>query len=59
MCITLWVSKKARQVVQTSINLSSSASGSREQFGASTLGRIITRMGLGVSALFIMPLLRL
>ncbi len=49
MCITLWVSKKARQVVQTSINLSSSASGSREQFGASTLGRIITRMGLGVS----------
>ena len=49
MCITLWVSKKARQVVQTSINLSSSTSGSREQFGASTLGRIITRMGLGVS----------
>ena len=49
MCITLWISKKARQVVQTSINLSSSASGSREQFGASTLGRIITRMGLGVS----------
>ncbi len=49
MSVTLWVSKKARQVVQTSINLSSSASGSREQFGASTLGRIITRMGLGVS----------
>ena len=49
MCITLWISKKARQVVQTSINLSSSTSGSREQFGASTLGRIITRMGLGVS----------
>ena len=49
MCVTLWVSKKARQVVQTSINLSSSSSGSREQFGASTLGRIITRMGLGVS----------
>ncbi len=49
MSITLCVSKKARQVVQTSINLSSSASGSKEQFGASTLGRIITRMGLGVS----------
>ena len=49
MCITLWVSKKARQVIQTSINLSSSTSGSREQFGASTIGRIITRMGLGVS----------
>lgn len=49
MCITLWVSKKARQVIQTSINLSSSATGSREQFGASTIGRIITRLGLGVS----------
>src|SRR5574344_578489 len=49
MSVTLWVSKKARQVVQTSINLSASTSGSREQFGASTLGRIITRMGLGVS----------
>ncbi|MGN0894029.1 MAG: inorganic phosphate transporter [Succinivibrio sp.] len=49
MCVTLWVSKKARQVVQTSINLSSSTSGSREQFGASTFGRIITRVGLGVS----------
>lgn len=49
MCVTLWVSKKARQVIQTSINLSSSTSGTREQFGASTLGRIITRIGLGVS----------
>ncbi len=49
MSVTLWVSKKARQVVQTSINLSASTSGSREQFGASTIGRIITRMGLGVS----------
>jgi len=49
MCITLWSSRKARQVVQTSINLSASTSGSREQFGASTIGRIITRMGLGVS----------
>ncbi len=49
MCFTLWTSKKARQVVQTSINLSSSASGEREQFGASTFGRVITRLGLGVS----------
>lgn len=49
MCVTLWFSKKARQVVQTSINLSNSTTGSKEQFGASTLGRIITRMGLIVS----------
>lgn len=49
MCATLWFSKKARQVVQTSINLSNSTTGSKEQFGASTLGRIITRMGLIVS----------
>jgi len=49
MSVTLWTSKKARQVIQTSINLSSSVSGSREQFGASTIGRIITRLGLGVS----------
>ncbi len=49
MCVTLWVSKKARQVVQTSINLSSSTHGEREQFGASAFGRIVTRVGLGVS----------
>ncbi|MGN0902154.1 MAG: inorganic phosphate transporter, partial [Succinivibrio sp.] len=49
MCLTLWTSKKARHVIQTSINLSSSVSGAREQFGASTMGRIITRIGLGVS----------
>ena len=49
MCITLCTSKKARRVVQTSINLSSSTRGEREQFGASTLGRIITRMGLAIS----------
>ncbi|MCR5537142.1 MAG: inorganic phosphate transporter [Succinivibrio sp.] len=49
MSITLCTSKKARQVVQTSINLSTSTRGEREQFGASFLGRVITRMGLGVS----------
>jgi phosphate/sulfate permease len=49
MCVTLFVSKKARHVVQTTVNLSSSSSGQHEQFGASMLGRIITRMGLGVS----------
>ena len=49
MCFTLWVSKKARKVVQTTVNLSSSAAGEHEQFGASAVGRIITRVGLGVS----------
>ncbi len=49
MSITLFVSKKARDVVQTTVNLSSSTSGTHEQFGASTMGRIITRIGIMVS----------
>lgn len=49
MVFTLWTSKKAHRVIQTSINLSSSTHGEHEQFGASTPGRVITRFGLGVS----------
>ncbi|MCR5085393.1 MAG: inorganic phosphate transporter [Succinivibrionaceae bacterium] len=49
MCLTICFSKKARRVVQTAINLSSSSRGEHEQFGASTPGRIITRVGLGIS----------
>ena len=49
MVITLWTSKKAHRVIQTSINLSSSSSGEHEQFGASTPGRMVTRFGLGVA----------
>lgn len=49
MVITLWVSKKARRVIQTSINLSSSSQGEREQFGATPVGRVITRLGLDIS----------
>ena len=49
MVITLWTSKKAHRVIQTSINLSSSTHGEHEQFGASTPGRVITRFGLGVA----------
>lgn len=52
MVITLWTSKKAHRVIQTSINLSSSSSGEHEQFGASTPGRMVTRFGLGVSRAF-------
>lgn len=46
MVMTLWFSKKARQVVQTSINLSSSQSGTHEQFGSSLPGRMIVRSSL-------------
>ena len=49
MCLTLFVSKKARQVVQATVNLSSSSSGQHEQFGATRAGRMITRFGLAVS----------
>lgn len=49
MVLTLWFSKKAHRVIQTSINLSSSTHGEHEQFGASTPGRVVTRFGLGVA----------
>ena len=49
MCLTLFVSRKARQVVQTTVGLSSSSKGQHEQFGASYLGCVITRVGLAVS----------
>lgn len=49
MVITLFISKKAHRVIQTSINLSSSSRGDHEQFGATSVGRIVTRVGLGIS----------
>ncbi len=49
MVLTLWFSRSARKVIQTSINLSSSAGGTREQFGATMPGRLITRMGLSTA----------
>lgn len=49
MVFTLWFSKKAHNVIQTAINLSSSSRGDHEQFGASLPGRMVTRFGLGVS----------
>ena len=48
MVLTLWFSKKAHRVVQTSINLSSSAGGENEQFNASFPGRVIVRSGLAL-----------
>ena len=46
MVMTLWFSKKARRVVQTSINLSSSHQGEHEQFGSSLPGRMIVRSSI-------------
>ena len=49
MVLTLWFSKKAHRVVQTSINLSSSTRGDQEQFGSSLPGRLIVRAGLSAN----------
>ena len=46
MVLTLWFSKKAHRVVQTSINLSSSTRGEQEQFGSSLPGRVVVRSAL-------------
>ncbi|OUO52478.1 inorganic phosphate transporter [Desulfovibrio sp. An276] len=46
MVLTLWFSKKAHRVVQTSISLSSSTQGEQEQFGSSLPGRVIVRSAL-------------
>ena len=48
MVLTLWFSRKAQIVIQTSINLSSSNSGEQEQFGSSLPGRVIVRAGMGL-----------
>ncbi|MDO4936285.1 MAG: inorganic phosphate transporter [Sutterellaceae bacterium] len=46
MVATLWFSKKAHRVVQTSINLSSSQAGEHEQFGSSLPGRMLVRSSM-------------
>ncbi len=46
MVLTICFSKSAKRVIETSVNLSSSRSGEREQFGASLPGRIIVRLAL-------------
>ena len=62
MVLTLWFSKKAYRVVQTSLNLSSTNSGEEEQFGASLPGRLIVRgtMSFGriVTQLIPAPMMR-
>ena len=49
MVLTLWFSKKAMHVVQTTINLSSSDRGDHEQFGSSLPGRLIVRYSIRAS----------
>ena len=49
MVFTLWFSKKAHRVIQTSINLSATnGAGSQEQFEATFPGRMIVRGAMGV-----------
>lgn len=57
MVLTLWFSKKAHRVIQTSINLSSAQSGEQEQFGASLPGRMIVRASMTLGSIIhqIMP----
>lgn len=48
MSLTLWFSKKAHRVLQTSLNLSSQQS-DHELFGSSLPGRVIVRAGIGLN----------
>jgi len=43
MVITLFISKKAKRVTQTEVNLSSSSRGAKEKFGSSAVARGIAR----------------
>lgn len=48
MVVTLWLSKKARKVTETEINLSRQGAGS-ERFGSSFLSRTIVRTAMDIS----------
>ncbi len=49
MAATLWISKKARRVIMTSVKLSSSSRGGKEQFGSSLPARILVRASIRFS----------
>jgi phosphate/sulfate permease len=51
MVVTLWLSKKARSVTQTSLNLSDQTAG-EEQFGSSVFARVIVRSAVNTSQKF-------
>lgn len=48
---TLFFSRKAQRVIRTSINLSASQAGEKEQFGSSLAGRLIVRAAMHAGAL--------
>lgn len=48
MVVTLWMSKKARKVTETEVNLSRQGAGS-ERFGSSMLSRTIVRAAMDIS----------
>lgn len=50
MVFTLWFSKKAHRVIQTSLNLSAQQS-DHEQFGSSLPGRVIVRTAMGLGSI--------
>ena len=50
MVVTLWLSKKARKVTETEINLSRQGAGS-ERFGSSFLSRTIVRTAMDISGI--------
>ena len=50
MSLTLWFSKKAHRVLQTSLSLSSQQS-DHELFGSSLPGRVIVRAGIGLNTI--------
>lgn len=49
MVVTLWTSKKARRVIDTSVNLSASSRGGKEQFGSSLPARMLVRSSISTS----------
>ena len=51
MVITLWLSRKARKVTETEVNLSRQGSGS-ERFGSSMLSRTLVRAAVDISNAF-------
>ena len=51
MVVTLYCSKKAHRVIRTSVNLSSSTRGGREQFGSSLPARVLVRASLNANTL--------
>lgn len=50
MVVTLWTSKKARRVIDTSVNLSASSRGGKEQFGSSLPARMLVRSSISTTS---------